>query len=250
MGYIINQNRAVGFFSSFNIVVGALKCLSDNSATDFYVNWQNPLYQTDQQNLFDKYFYKQNIPEAIGDEYDAVEIGNIYEPTFDQQLFLELNKILHRYNYFNNDIYRQCASSCISLENCLGVHVRGTDHHQHGELLTVEAYFVAIDKKLIEGAFENILLITDEEPLVNRFRQRYGDKLHTNVGISRSTTGTAIHYEGFADLEKLVLEVMSDAISLSKCKEIIITASNVAAYALMLNPHIKFNQIDLHIKYT
>jgi hypothetical protein len=81
------------------------------------------------------------------------------------------------------------------------------------------------------------------------FKNRYGDMIRTNDNVYRSNNGIAIHHSKFSNLEKLVTDVMSDAISLSKCDEILITSSNVAGYALMLNPHIKFDQIDLHIEH-
>jgi len=56
MKYFIEQKRECGFFSSFNIIVGCLKWLDDNSIVDFYINWNNRLYQTDSSNLFDKFF--------------------------------------------------------------------------------------------------------------------------------------------------------------------------------------------------
>ena len=42
---------------------------------------------------------------------------------------------------------------------------------------------------------------------------------------------------------------MMDALSLTKCKKILITASNVAGYVLMTNPQIEYDQIDKHINF-
>jgi hypothetical protein len=247
MKYIINQNRPVGFFSSFNIIVGALKHLHDNSKSNFYIHWKNSLYQKDNKNLFDKYFYEQDTIIEDGEHYEATDIGNIYDTTFNKELFLELNKILKLYKHFDNEIYKKCYDSCIKLDNCLGIHVRGTDHYQHGKLLDIEDYFKAIDNKMSKNKYNKILIITDEQEKINLFEQRYGNILHLNKNVQRSNNSTAIHFTGFNDLDKLVTDVMSDAISLSMCEEIIITSSNVAGYALMINPNIKFNQIDLHI---
>ena len=249
MKYTINQNRAVGFFSSFNTIVGALKCLHDNSVENFYINWKNNLYQKDDTNLFDKYFYQQDVLVEDGDHYEATEIGNIYDAIFDRQLFLHLNKILKLYKHFDNEIYKKCYQSCIKVDNCIGVHVRGTDHYQHGKLLDIEDYFSAVDSKIRNKGYKNIILITDEQEKVDVFKRRYGSILHYNENIHRSDNSIAVHYKGFNDLEKLVTDAMSDAISLSMCEEIIVTSSNVAGYALMINPNIKFDQIDLHIQH-
>lgn len=42
---------------------------------------------------------------------------------------------------------------------------------------------------------------------------------------------------------------MRDGLSMSKCKKILMTASNVAGYALMVNPTIEYDQIDKHITF-
>lgn len=249
MSHLIKQHRAVGFFSSFNIIVAALKFVYDNKIDNFFVDWKNSLYQTDEKNLFDTYFYKQSPPNKIDYIHNATEMGYIYTSIFDRALLLELNNILKVYGHMDNNIYKKCKDDCIKIENCLGVHVRGTDHWQHGPLLNAEYYFKKIDEKLNLESYKNILLITDENKNIEIFKNKYGDIIHTNNNIFRSSNETAIHYSNFSNLDKLVQDVMIDAISLSMCDEILVTSSNVSAYTLMLNPTIKFEQIDLHIQY-
>ena len=51
-------------------------------------------------------------------------------------------------------------------------------------------------------------------------------------------------YVDSVEKEKLIEDVMLDAISLSQCEEILITSSNVSAYTLAINPFIKYIFLD------
>ena len=244
----IHQTRPVGFFSSFNIVVGALYYLSKRGANSFYISWTNGLYQQQANNLFDTFFYKQsiNVADRVTESLDAVQIGNVYEPILQRKLFLELNSVLQQHNYFDNEVYEECQQVCAKRPHSIGVHVRRTDHAQHSELLEIADYFRILDKKLQESGYDNIYLTTDDTQVVSQFIERYGGIVYQNENITRSSDGNAVHLSNHTNKEKLALDVMIDALSLANCEEVIITSSNIAGYVLMVNPNIKYEQIDKH----
>jgi hypothetical protein len=248
MTTLIHQTNPVGFFSSFNTVVGALSYLKKNQISNFYVLWTNGLYQQSDYNLFDTFFYKQTALDhsSIDIAYDAIQIGNVYEAILRRELFLDLHEVLRHYNYFDNPVYKTCLESCAKRPNSIGVHVRRTDHVQHSELLDLNDYFLIVDRKIAESNYDNVYLTTDDVQITTLFKERYGSMLFENENITRSNNGTAIHFNGYSNKEKLALDVMSDALSLSSCDEIVITSSNIAGYALMVNPNIKYEQIDTH----
>ena len=154
------------------------------------------------------------------------------------------DNIIKHFNYFENPYYQTLKSNCAKRDNCLGVHVRGTDHWRHGPIVDLDTYFKFIDRKLFEESYTNIFLATDEVRVVQGFQSRYGDKVFTNDEILRSETADGIHLSGVPNKEKLIEDVMLDAISLSLCDEILITSSNVSGYALTVNPFIKYTFID------
>lgn len=260
MNYLVIENRAEGFFSNFNLIVGSLSSLHDSEIRNFYFLWNNPLYQDKKENLFDKYFYKQNI-EAIAARspdskkfrfdkvYTTVELAvHLFSFVTPIEVFKKMNSVLQIYNYFDNEIYKHCNIIAAKRPKTLGVHVRGTDHSQHGKLLTLDYYFSKIDEKLYSN-YNNLFLATDETKTVKAFVDRYGSIVFTNSDIRRSDTMQGIHFSNFESKEKLAIDVMTDAASLANCEEIIFTASNVAGYVLMLNPDIKHEQIDKHIEF-
>jgi len=260
MNYLIIENRTEGFFSNFNLIVGSLSSLQDSQINNFYFLWNNPLYQDNRENLFDKYFYKQNI-EAVGTKspdsnnfkfdkvYTTIELAvHLFGFVTPIEVFKKMNSVLKIYNYFDNETYKSCNAISAKKAKTLGVHVRGTDHSRHGKLLTMEYYFSKIDEKL-NSNYDNLFLATDETKVVKAFEDRYGSIVFTNSEIKRSDTMQGIHYSNFPTKEKLAIDVMTDAISLANCEELIFTASNVAAYVLMLNPDMKNEQIDKHIEF-
>jgi hypothetical protein len=245
MNYKFVQYVSSGFFSDFNVIIGCLDFIIKHNITNFNFVWNNVYYQNNNENLFHKFFFKTPEYNSYDHELTAISIGaTYYQPFNEREKFINSNNILAHFNYFSNPIYIQLKNLCAKADNCLGVHVRGTDHWQHGPLINLDEYFKHIDDKIELGIYTKIFLATDEARYVESFQQRYGDKVIINDNITRSNTSIAIHSSGVDNKEKLITDVMLDAISLAQCEEIIITSSNVSAYTLAINPHIKYTFID------
>jgi len=92
-------------------------------------------------------------------------------------------------------------------------------------------------------------LATDEYKIVNDFQQRYGDRLYTNLNITRSHNDVTIPFCNFDDKDKLAIDILKEGMSLSKCDKMIFTSSNVPSYVRIINPNICCEQIDTHIQF-
>jgi hypothetical protein len=255
MTYLLLQQRNVGFYSDFNLILASLLFYYKKEIEEFNVYWTNNLYQEHIANLFDKYFFKNKKIHQFSNQFDiiqtAADVGyDVYKAVTSHSTFVELHNVLKYYNYFKNEQYVNCKQKCVTHSNSIGVHIRGTDHIQHGQLLPLSYYFQEINKKLEQNKRDVIFLATDEENIIEQFTAYYKDCVIFNQDIYRSKTNNAIHYSGFKDKEKLIYDVMYDAISLSLCDEILITASNVSAHAITLNPSIQYSYIDKHIVYN
>lgn len=250
MKHLIIENRPEGFFSNFNLIAGSLSYMYDNNITEFNVIWKNSLYQTSDYNMFDKYFYKQNMHEKYDVVNTAHDLGvsmfHFFTPI---EVFEKLNKVMNHYGCFNNEAFSLANDQSVENPNSLGVHVRKTDHTRHGVLLDDDYYFSKIDENLNNDNYENIFISTDDSDVIAKFKNRYGFKVFHNEDIIRMTGSVAIHYSNYSNKEKLASDVMRDALSLTKCKKILTTASNVAGYVLTVNPAINYDQIDKHISY-
>lgn len=248
MNYKFILKNNYGFFSDFNIIIGCLNYIINNQIDNYTFIWNNILYQSNQENLFNKIFFKTNEYNFYDKEINASSIGCEYYSQFNpREKFINSYNILNYFNYFNNPYYLDLKNKCKKQLNTLGVHVRGTDHWQHAPILDIDIYFQYIDKKLESGKYTNIFIATDETRYIEKFQKKYGKKIIFNDNILRSNTSISIHHNNFLNKEKLIEDVMLDAISLSECEEIIITSSNVSAYTLALNPNIKYTFIDYNI---
>lgn len=253
MSILLIEDRKQGFFSCFNLILCGITKLINANKQDFYVKWNNPLYQADNNNLFDKYFWSQDCNNLIFKEiYSAFNLQ--YDNDINKKIGkisiknLDLLKTLVKKNYFNNPIVKKCSETSFKSLNCLGVHVRKTDHSYHGLLLENDLYFKKIDENL--DYYGNIFLASDDKEVVLKFKNRYGNLLNINENIIRVTGNVGIHNHNFKDKEKLVLDVITDAFSLSFCDKILITQSNISNYIKVINPDIKYEYIDKDINYT
>lgn len=252
MKVLLIENREQGFFSCFNLILYSINAISKFGVKDYYVKWNNTLYQTGNENLFDKYFWKQeNIPTF---EFIKYSVFDIYNSKVNER-FKTANKeekklveILVKNKFFENDLIKNIFNKSFKTFNCLGVQIRKTDHIFHGQLLEDEVYIKNIDKNLDEHS--SIFLATDDKDVVKKFKNRYGNILNINENIERVSGKTGVHNSNFKDKEKLAVDVLTDAFSLSCCDKILITQSNISNYVKTINPNLKYEYLDTHIKYT
>lgn len=250
MKILLVENREQGFFSCFNLILMGISKLLNNNVENYYIDWRNKLYQNKDENLFNKYFWQQ---EKVSTEeftrYSAYDV--IYTPKiskkFENEIDHELIKILIKNKYFENPLLKHIFSNCFKTFNCLGVQVRKTDHGHHGMLLKDEVYINNIDNHL--DKYSSIFLSTDDKDIAKKFKDRYGSLLNLNQNIDRVSGNIGIHSSNFQNKDKLAIDVLTDAFSLSCCDKILIKQSNISGYVKLINPEIKYEYLDKHISY-
>jgi hypothetical protein len=109
------------------------------------------------------------------------------------------------------------ASEVLTPGHWLAVHVRGSDKVREIAQLDMvnEAYWSAIGQILHVNPAMSIFLLTDSAPVVDAFRQRYGDKVRT-LDCTRSSNETGVHYAGHSGIE-LGEQVIVDAWLAARC---------------------------------
>ena len=134
MKYLIVENRKEGFFSNFNLIAGSLYNMYEKNIKQFNVIWQNPLYQTKDYNMFDKYFYKQEPYSDFDFIYTAHDLSvSMFHFVTPIEVFKKINVAMNHYNCYSNELFIETKNKSIEKDNSLGVHVRRTDHSRHGE---------------------------------------------------------------------------------------------------------------------
>jgi hypothetical protein len=248
---LIVEDRIVGFFSGMNVILGALARLSQLGFTrdQYSFLWSNRLYQTNNENLFEKYFFKNHENSGCTHSIKAINIGLPADFFLNEESRHLMHDILVKNAYFSNEIYQQIKASSIITGQTLGVHIRGTDHTMHGKILGIDAIIKNINYELNHFQYENIFVATDESANLNLLIRQYGTKIIYNQKITRSENRNAIHFSNYEDREKLATDVLLDCISLSSCHKILITSSNVSSFALVLNKNLMYHYMDKHVAY-
>jgi len=250
MKVYLSDHREQGFFSSVNLILMGIRNLLNSGVENYYIDWKNTLYQNDNENLFDKYFWQQEIIPTNDfirySAYDLIytnEISKKFKEGTDDQII----KILIKNKYFENSLLKTIFLNSFKTFNCLGVQIRKTDHGHHGILLEDEIYIKNIDQHLDE--YSSIFLATDDKDIAIKFKNRYGKLLNLNENIDRVSGKIGVHNSNFKNKNKLASDVLTDAFSLSCCDKILITQSNISAYVKIINSNISYEYIDNHISY-
>jgi protein O-GlcNAc transferase len=100
----------------------------------------------------------------------------------------------------------------------LAVHIRGTDKvREINDLHAInEAYYSAVDQILAVNPSLFIFLLTDSKPILERFQERYRDRIFT-MDVIRSDTPIGVHYAGHSG--KIVGDqVIVDSWLASRCQ--------------------------------
>lgn len=152
----------------------------------------------------------------------------------------------------------------------LGIHVRGTDKVVRAKV-PPEAHFPLVDAYLKAHQDALVFVATDDRRYMHRFRRRYGrdgggasgasgsgrivsrgdgyddadwgasaDAVHWRAQMKRGERAAASN-SGYAK----GIQVLLDALLLSKCDFVLISASAVSEFALWVSPHLWTAHLDL-----
>jgi hypothetical protein len=155
--------RDLGFFSDFLTILAGIKYCYDNDH-DFYVDWRNPLYQTENEsNLFDKFFFQERINRQPDIFYNNLtpygyQFINISNESSQQELFnffKPFSDLIKNLNILNTNFFKKIPNY-FENKKVLGFHKRGTDHGIHGEIISDEYFSSKIDKDLNNYHYDNI----------------------------------------------------------------------------------------------
>ncbi len=234
---IINNELGRGFFSDFlQIMVDINEMNSHN--IDWCIYWKSMMYQYDESNLFDKFFYQKNdyttfIPYRV---ITNSQIGRNYpikHPPY--EYMIPYSKCVIDNNLFNSDFFKQMDNPLLNQGKILGIQRRVTDkfHEYPKHIVDILEYEKIIMKYFDEGKFDKIFMITDDINSEEYFKSKYGDLFITTDSIKGDKRSA--HTSLNLDRNKLGYDVVRDAYLLSQTDFKIITDSNVSSFALACN---------------
>jgi hypothetical protein len=249
------KGSSKGFFAVCSDTARQIShCIQNNEL--WFVGWgdETSYFDINRGNNVWEYYFKQQhtlqpIKQIVGDYTELVLLkDNSFRST--------MNFIYKNFFILNDKIYSifEPHFNFFDAHNILGVHVRRTDKFLIGKFgTTTKAAPVDLElfKKEIDQVIDNyeyVFLATDCIDTCKYMKDLYGTKLLYNKEAFRGKETQSIH-DNFKEISgyKKGLDVLFDAYTLSKCKHIIRSSSNVSITSLYLN--LKLTQTNLNVKY-
>lgn len=231
-----------GLFSNLNKVLTIAEAFF---STNFYVDWRRMNYYGDSgENVWDWLFDQGDFPQGEFTEYLEWPhhkytwkwAADQYEGNKDWRFRLnDYLKSLKIKEYFIKESKKFFADK----GSPLGVLVRASPllrlEQPNDKMPSFEDYCRSIESVLKDG--QRIFLMTDNDEDLNKFRDKYGEKLFFREH-ARSYSSHVEFHTNFSQSRSDVEECFLEAICLSQCETFIHPVSNIATFALYCNPEL------------
>lgn len=257
--YIELGDNICGFFAVYRLLL-ELFYLADVCGMVPVVKYKKDfLYSEGDRNAFEYYFMQPcgiNIVQAKN-SYNVVKAKRLHnnmvqlvfngrcgvydaKPLYIRQMaemqkkYIKLQPKIKE--YIDNGI--DCL---IGGANVLGVHIRGTDfkknYNIHPRYIEEEQYIEEIKRQLACQKWDKVFLATDDEKILKKCRNVFGNKIIFYKDVFRSKTEKSV---AFSDIERknhkymLGVEVLRDAYTLAACNGLIAGISQVSICARII----------------
>jgi hypothetical protein len=251
------QGNEAGFFAMSNDTARHIsQCINNNEK--WFVHWGSNTCYYDKnkgENVWEYYFkqpYMFEHPDSTVRDYTDLVLlkNNSFRAT--------MNYIYSNYFVLNEQTHKLVEPhfSYFEQNKVLGVHIRRTDKfliNYRGTTPDHAPVDLELFKKEIDAVandYDSIYLATDCTEACNFMKNTYGKKLIFNRNGNRGIGTQSIHHDSkFNNISGYLkgLDVLTDAIYLSKCKHLIRSSSNVSIAALYLN--LNLTELNLNEKY-
>lgn len=194
----------------------------------------------DYRNNFTKYINIESLESKIF--FDSYNVN-----TFNNIDFNLSESIIKKYLVLNGEMVKlfEERHSQINFDKTIGFHRRATDMDTiHGiRTIPIDNIFYELEKE----EFENIFLMCDNIIDLNKFKQRYGNRLITFDEVSTSNDNSIPFFKnGNHDnmFKKHIIEIVFGAYTLGMTKKLICTKSNLSTFSILSNSKISYKILN------
>jgi hypothetical protein len=236
---IISHNTKRGFFSDLiHGILPSVIYLQDNNITTYNIDWVNNLYQSNNFNLFDYFF---NINQNFNEYHHFLN-----NSTCPYGIYFGLNNTheqlkrgsdaIKEIKLLESPFFKKILIPFDTNLKVLGVQQRKTDHGDITTIINDDILIEMVEKFYVDNGFDKIFLITDSQLTLNKFIDKFQDKITYNECF-RSLGSQAIHFHNDYDFDKIKLaeQVLIDSYCLSLTDYKLICNSNVSTFSLLSN---------------
>lgn len=260
--YLVDEKGSgMGFFAELGVTLIKLY-FADERGFVPYVHWGERYlyYEPDgikgEKNAFLYYFKPVSEVKSIkhachvvnSDDSHYAQVKALYHAvSYDvsEDYINAMARMLKKYIRYNDETREYLESQFGALlgdKKTVAVHYRGTDfnkgYNNHPIPVQAEQEIEKVKELLQQKDYEQIFLATDENAMVERFRQEFGDKVKVYEDTFRDDgSGESIAFSK-AEREnhhyKLGLEVLRDQYTLTHCEGIVCGYSNITFIARVM----------------
>lgn len=262
--YIIRRFPGAGFFSNYFYVISHLvyakqhnylsvidfetyktlytenhKIFGSNNSWEYYFLQPNNIKLKDikkyRVNIFSENKMKFGLAPCYLDDSCAYPSKEIVK---------DLNETILKNINFNFNIKKMLEKDSLNIDynDCIGIHIRGTDMKYdptHPNPYSIGTVIDYIKKNKINKNYKYILLCTDEKKYVEDMKKEFGNQIVTFDAFRMDENSTIGVHKTINKRENhkflLGYEVIRDAYNLSKCKSFICGKSNVSFASILWN---------------
>jgi hypothetical protein len=281
----VNDTRS-GFFSSLFFVLNCCHVAEEND-DDIKINNFSKLYDGYQiiendnfsiynrnKNSYFQYFIDPYLNINKDDKYSKIfkfpPLNNrgLEEPILYKNIFGEnvtifssllnyekrkyISFLIKKYILIKDEIKNKIDSiynQNFKNKKVLGLHIRQTDHGEHGKLLDFDFYVNEIEKNI--DNFDILYVMSDNYEYINKIENIFPNKIFYIKDIIRSNkkNNICVHLDtSITDRYKLGEDVLIETMLMCKCDSVLLTNSNICNFILCYNPDIKYYIMDLNLK--
>lgn len=257
--YIELGDNICGFFAVYRLLLELLYLADVCGMTPVVKYKKEFLYSENGGNSFE-YYFKQ--PCGIGvaqakNSYNVIKARRLHnnmvqlvfngscgvydaKPLYIKQM-AEMQKKYIRLQPKVKEYIDSGIDRLIGDANVLGVHIRGTDfkknYNIHPRYIEEERYIEEIKEQLACNKWDKIFLATDDEIILKKCRNAFGDKIvfYKDVFRSRTEKSVAFSDQGRKNHKYMLgQEVLRDAYTLAACNGLIAGISQVSICARII----------------
>lgn len=234
MSIVLREESGRGFLSNYITILNSYKKFVGKegiSYKDIHISTEHfKLYGGNPREWFDVYNFSDG--DENSEFWSTGELNEIEEyPNVESLNLLSYSKFIP----YNTRLKTFLNKNIKSLNKCLGVHYRGTDHFN--AVIKPDIMFLNVEEQLKTGKYEQIFICSEQQnfiDLIAGFVQINFNDVDIIVNDVERCDSTPVFY---LDTNKISLgdQVLLDAHMLSACDFVLGKSSNIVSYARILN---------------
>ena len=244
--YVIKRTPGAGFYSNLAYVLLNLEIADKNNYIPIVDMKNFPTMYNQKKNIGNiknvwNVFFSQTAKYDMESVYKS---KNVYFSPNNLNFRLEtfkkkkLKKIFDKYIKINNKILKDISiftKKNFKNKKILGIHFRGTDQKiapNHSIPPTIFEIKNLIDQKIKYQNFDKIFLLTEQLKYYKELKRAYGNLICAYDFFRSDDVNDFSSNSRKNHRNRLGLENLIEAITLSKCKEIVYCETNISLFAI------------------